>query len=859
MSKLVIVESPAKARTIEKYLGREYTVRSSFGHVRDLPVKAEPVKRGAAAKKRTLLQRIGVDPEHGWEANYQLVPGREKIIHTLQALAKKAECVYLATDLDREGEAIAWHLSELLGPGGKSAAKDFYRRVVFSEITRTSIKKAFEEPGALDMNRVNAQQARRFLDRVVGFMLSPLLRSKVAGNLSAGRVQSVAVRLIVEREREIRAFVPEEFWEVFAQLESASGEVFRAQVQKWKGKKFRPGSEAQTKEALEALREAQYQVAECVSKPTRTSPGPPFITSTLQQAASGRFGYGLRRIMQLAQSLYEAGYISYMRTDSTSVSGIAVAACREFIGAKYGKRYVPAAVRFYANKASAQEAHEAIRPTDVNRTPGSLGGVSEQAMRLYELIWKRFVASQMPDAEFLATTVTVEAGEFLLRAQGRVMRFDGFMKVLPPAEKNALPVLPELAAGDQLQCKKLEDSQHFTTPPRRYSEASLVKELEKRGIGRPSTYAAIIATIQERGYVEVRKRSFYALRIGNIVTARLVRHFADLMDYNFTANMEQSLDEVASARRVWKELLDEFYADFHGKLEKAQDAEHGMQPSRFPEVDIPCPQCGRKMGIRISRTGMFLGCSGYGEKGEAQCRVTMNLEEPEPPEEGAPPVAPKFCELCEAPLVRYLVNENLCLYVCDNTPDCPGHRVEKGQFAVAAKQGATIECDKCGGVMQLRSGRFGKYFSCDNAQCKNTRKQLPSGLPAPPKMTPIPAPELRCAKVDDHYVIRDGAAGLFLAASGFPKKRETRSPLLQELLPHRDQLDQKYLFLLEGPTEDDQGNPTVVCSVRKTGEQYLRAEKSGKPTGWTAHYRDGKWQSKQSKPQRKKTLRKKLA
>ena len=605
---LVIVESPAKAKTINKYLGRDFVVKSSVGHIRDLPTSgnarttdaAERARSAAATRKMSekdkathrekkgreqLVKRMGVDPGHGWRANYEILPGKEKVVADLRKAASTADAIYLATDLDREGEAIAWHLREAIG--GDPAK---YRRVVFNEITRSAIKEAFERPSQVDMDRVNAQQARRFLDRVVGYMLSPLLWEKVARGLSAGRVQSVAVQLLVEREREIRAFVPEEFWELHADTLTAAKEALRLEVRREGEQNFRPGNREEAERAVRALEKARYVVRAREDKPTRTRPSAPFITSTLQQAASTRLGFSVKKTMMLAQRLYEAGFITYMRTDSTNLSAEAVAACRDYIGAQHGAKYVPEKPSVYSSKAGAQEAHEAIRPSDVTLVPDALEGVERDAVKVYELIWRQFVACQMPAAEYLSTSLEVVAGDFELRARGRILKFDGFLRVLPAGQRKDEDVeLPDVAVGAELALQQLVPSQHFTKPPPRYTEATLVRELEKRGIGRPSTYASIISTIQDRGYARVESRRFYAEKLGDIVTDRLAEKFTNLMDYGFTASMEESLDEVASGERNWIKVLDDFYADFSGRLEAAKVADGGMRGNLPVGTDIKCP------------------------------------------------------------------------------------------------------------------------------------------------------------------------------------------------------------------------------------------------------------------------------
>ncbi|WP_257274719.1 type I DNA topoisomerase [Endozoicomonas sp. SESOKO4] len=875
---LVIVESPAKAKTINKYLGKDFVVKSSVGHIRDLPTAGgskkpvDPKARARAAaetrklspeqkiihKKRKakeqLIERMGIDPEEGWKARYEILPGKEKVVDELRRLAESADKIYLATDLDREGEAIAWHLQEAIG-----GEPDRYRRVVFNEITKNAIQEAFKEPGILNIDRVNAQQARRFLDRVVGYMVSPLLWAKIARGLSAGRVQSVAVKLIVEREREVRSFIPEEYWEVYADLTTGSGEVIRFQVAKEAGDAFRPTSEASTEVVLEKLRRADYQLTEREDKPTRSRPSAPFITSTLQQAASTRLGFSVKKTMMMAQRLYEAGHITYMRTDSTNLSQEAVESAREFINGTYGAKYLPEEPNRYSSKEGAQEAHEAIRPSSVTAQPGSISGLEKDAERLYELIWRQFVACQMTPAGYLSTSLTVRVDDFDLRARGRTLKFDGYTRVMAAiAKKGEDIILPALNKGDPLDLKKLDPKQLFTKPPARFSEAALVKELEKRGIGRPSTYASIISTIQDRGYVSLKNRRFYAEKMGDIVTDRLVENFHDLMDYNFTANMESNLDVVAEGGKNWKDLLDHFYSDFSNKLEQAENDSDGMRSNDPSPTDIKCPECGRDMMIRTASTGVFLGCSGYSLPPKERCKCTINLvpgEEVEDADDENAEVnalrAMHRCPKCSTAMESYLIDEQRKLHVCGNNPDCSGYEVEQGQFKLKGYDGPVLECDKCGSEMQLKSGRFGKYFGCTNSECKNTRKLLKSGEAAPPKMDPVPMPELKCLKVDDHYILRDGASGLFLAASQFPKNRETRAPLVSELIPHQAAIDPKYHYLLDAPRQDAEGNPAIIRFSRKTKTQYVMSESEGKATGWSATFQEGKWEEKVTRKRKK--------
>ncbi len=865
---LVIVESPAKAKTINKYLGNDFVVKSSVGHIRDLPTSGnskpvdakERAKQAAATRKLSaedkaaqkeaksksqLVARMGIDPENGWQAQYEILPGKEKVVDELKKLAEKVDTIYLATDLDREGEAIAWHLREAIGGDPKR-----YRRVVFNEITKTAIQNAFKSPGMIDQDRVDAQQARRFLDRVVGYMVSPLLWEKIARGLSAGRVQSVAVRLVVEREREIRAFIPEEYWTLFADLDAGKKQQVAFEVKKQGDEAFKPVNETQTKAAVALLQKAKYEVVSREDKPTQSKPSAPFITSTLQQAASTRLGFGVKKTMMLAQRLYEAGYITYMRTDSTNLSQEAVEACRSYIEETFGEKYLPKTAQSYSSKEGAQEAHEAIRPSNVEIQPNQLSGMERDAERLYGLIWQQFVACQMSPAEYTSTSVVVKAGDFELRARGRVVRFDGFTKVLPQiAKKEEDVILPDMKPGQVLPLIQLNPKQHFTKPPARYTEASLVKELESRAIGRPSTYAAIISTIQERGYVRQENRRFYAEKMGDIVTERLVESFDDLMDYGFTANMENSLDQIAQGEKKWRDILDKFYKDFTKQLQKASADKKGMRSNDPVDTDIACTTCGRHMQIRTGSTGVFLGCSGYALPPKERCKTTMNLvsgdeaidADADDEAESRQLRSKHRCKLCNSAMDSYLLDENRKLHICGNNPDCAGYEVEQGSYKLKGYEGPTLECDKCGSEMQLKTGRFGKYFGCTNSECKNTRKLLKSGEAAPPKVDPIAMPDLRCEKVDDYYVLRDGASGLFLAASQFPKNRETRAPLVSELLPYKKQIDPKYHFLLSAPVKDPEGNPAIIRFSRKTKEQYVQSEVNGKATGWKAFYQNGKW------------------
>ncbi len=885
MSKdLVIVESPAKAKTINKYLGKNFIVKSSVGHVRDLPkggkktgkkkaptlaqlTKGMSVEEKAEFKKKrdtsNLVRRMGIDPESGWSATYEILPGKEKVVSELQRLAKKSNKIYLATDLDREGEAIAWHLKEVIGGDDER-----FERVTFNEITKTAIQAAFDDPSRLDTNRVNAQQARRFLDRVVGFMVSPLLWSKVGRGLSAGRVQSVAVRLIVDREHEINIFNPEEFWDIHADLSTQASEALRVEVTKDNGEAFKPVNEEQAMVAVEKLKTAEYSLLKRLDRATSSKPKAPFITSTLQQAASTRYSYGVKRTMGLAQRLYEAGYITYMRTDSTNLSKDAIESVRGYIGKKYGADYLPKAPNYYGSKSGAQEAHEAIRPSNVTVMKSDLKNMNDDVKKLYELIWRQFVACQMVPARYDSTRLTIQAGQYHLTARGRTLRFAGWTKVLPVISKKGEPQLPDMNEGDRLNLVKLDPQQHFTKPPPRYTEASLVKELEKRGIGRPSTYASIISTIQDRGYVKVDSRRFFAEKMGEVVTKRLVGSFDNFMNFDFTAEMEKELDEIADGKLQWKDVLDDFYKDFKIKLDKAatDPEEGGMKTNKMVITDIECPDCGRNMGIRTATTGVFLGCDGYNLPPKERCKTTVNLipaeESIDVTNEDAETealMAKKRCSICDTAMDSYFIDEGKKLHVCGDNPECEGYEIEKGTFKLKGYEGPVVECDKCSEDMHLTTGRFGPYMKCSNTECTNTRKILRNGEVAPPREDPVHLPELECEKSDAYFIFRDGAAGVFLAANTYPKSRETRAPLVEELARFKDRISPKFYFLAEAPMEDREGNKAAVRYARKTKEQYVRTDVNGKATGWTAHYNDGKWVETIPKPKPKPKKVKKKA
>ena len=865
MSKsLVIVESPAKAKTISKYLGSEYIVESSVGHIRDLPKKASPSSKRASIPKDTspeekirlkaindrnrLIRRMGIDPDNGWTADWQIIPEKEKVIKNLKKAAKQVDHIYLATDLDREGEAIAWHLKEALGP-----EKYSYSRVRFNQITKSAIIDSFADPKEIDLDLVKAYRARRFLDKVIGFELSPLLWKKIARGLSAGRVQSVALRVLDERERLIQEFIPEEFWEVSMILDKNDLSI-PFTLNRKKSDPLLKESEARNIENL--VNDSDLSIDEIIKKPVKAKPRPPFITSTLQQAASTKLSFGVKRTMRVAQKLYEAGHITYMRTDAPSLSKESIQDARNFINERIGERYLTNAPRIYSSTENAQEAHEAIRPTNAFMTVDDLLNQTEEEKRLYQLIWQQYIACQMPDAEYLSTSAKINVGEYTFSAKGREVVFDGYTKVSQPLRSDSDDILPPLAEGEALQLNKVNLEQKFTKPPARFSEAALVKELEKKGIGRPSTYANIISTIQDRGYVEIQNRRFFVKKIGHIVAERLLESFDDIMDYEFTANLENNLDKVAQGEIDWRNVLDDFYTSFKNDLTNASDDHTGMRGNRPISTDVICP-CGKtNMVIRNSSNGVFLGCSGYQNTGDEKCKETLNLisgdeaVSVDDTEEAENLLIKKRCPKCGTSMDNYLIDENRKLHICGKNPDCDGYLVEEGQFKIKGYDGPTLECHKCGSEMQLKTGRFGKYFGCLNDNCGATRALQRNGEPKPLMMEPISLPDLACLKCEDHYLLRDSMKGLFLAASKYPKNRETRAPKVSEVKHLKNEFAEacrflpdsnKHLYLMSAPENDQEGNPYVIRYNRTDDVHYLASEKDGKKTKWTAVFSDNEW------------------
>ena len=633
---LVIVESPAKAKTIEKYLGRDYKVLASYGHVRDLP-----------------KSKLGIDIEHNFEPQYMIPRGSAKQMNALKKAVGAAQTIFLATDLDREGEAIAWHIVEAIPPKPDQQVK----RITFSEITESAIKDAVSHPRDIDQHLVDAQQARRVLDRLVGYSLSPVLWKKIRYGLSAGRVQSVALKLIVDREREIEAFQSEEYWSISANLVEPKGTEITAELTKIDGKKAAVSDQKTADSIRTDLESAAFVVADTQSREVRKNPYAPFITSTLQRDSYNRLGYSTRRTMTVAQGLYEAGFITYMRTDSTNLSAQALSQAKSYITKRFGKEYALDKPRAFSKKArGAQEAHEAIRPTDVTKSPEDLTGeLSADQLKLYRLIWQRTLASQMAAARYQQNGIDIAADRYILRANGREVLFDGFTKVYGASKQEEERILPTLSVGDKLEKKEIITEQHFTQPPARYSEATLVKKLEEEGVGRPSTYAPTISTIISRGYVLSEEKRLVPQQIGMIVSDLLSANFDFVTDAKFTAQMEDRLDDIADGKTQWQPVV----ADFYKPMEKlVEEKTNTIERVQIPviETDEKCELCGKTMVIKSGRFGQFLACSGWPD-----CKNTK-------------PILKKTgveCPQChEGELVERKTKKGRAFYGCSRYPDC---------------------------------------------------------------------------------------------------------------------------------------------------------------------------------------------
>ena len=672
---LVIVESPAKSKTIKKILGNEFQIEASYGHIRNLPTKD------------AATDNLGFDVNNNFEPKFEIIPGKQKVVRTLNELAKKVDKIYLASDPDREGEAIAWHVRQIL-----NVPDEKIYRIVFNEITPKAVKHSVANPRTIDMDMVQAQQTRQILDKLVGFKLSPVLWKQIGNrNLSAGRVQSVALRMICEREEEIEAFVPQEYWSIHTLLDK-DGKQFEAELSKIKGKtidkNIKNKEEAQNIVDYLSNPQTQYEISKVTQKSTKRKPTAPFITSTMQRAASSKLGFGVQKTMQVAQKLYEGieidgtpvGLITYMRTDSVRISDDAQNMAHDFILQNYGEKYYPEQPNNYVKgKQNVQDAHEAIRPSYPERTPESIKKyLDNDQYKLYKLIWEKFMSSQMAPAEIANKTIEITSGDYTLRAGTSKITFDGFLTLYNDAEddeeKESNAKIPDLNKGDKVVCKKINPKQHFTQPPPRYNEASLVKALEEYGIGRPSTYATIITVIQTRKYVEKKDKALRPTLLGRTVSKQLVTQFSDIMDYKFTAGMEEKLDKIAEKEAVWVKVLQDFYTPFMEEVNSVMKTAEKVTI----QTKINCPNCGKPMVLRTSKAGsQFLGCSGYPEcKTAMSINVMQEMEDAESAEETS---TVKQQEICEE------------------------------------------KCDKCGSDTVFKTGPYGKYTECTNPECKNRK------------------------------------------------------------------------------------------------------------------------------------------
>jgi DNA topoisomerase-1 len=725
---LVIVESPTKAKTIGKYLGKDYVVMASLGHVKDLPKKD-----------------LAVDVEHDFTPKYEVIEGKKKLIAELKQASKGVDSIYLAADPDREGEAICWHLKEELEP--KKVGKPAIFRVMFNEITATAVKKAFEKPLAVNVNLVEAQQARRVLDRLVGYKISPLLWDKVRRGLSAGRVQTVALRLIVEREREARAFQKQEYWTIDVSLNAKKPPVLTARLNKKAEETPEIGNEAAAKGIVADLEDASYVVKSVATREKKRNPVPPFITSTLQQESSRKLRFSVKRTMMLAQGLYEGkeigsegavGLITYMRTDSTRVSEDALTEVRGFVTERFGENFLPKTPNIYKTKKDAQDAHEAIRPTSVLHTPEAVEKyLAEDELKLYRLIWMRFIASQMNAALFDQTTIDINATgkskvPYIFRATGSVLKFEGFLKVYEEGkdqkdedDEDLKHKLPAVTEGETLRFKEISPEQHFTEPPPRYNEATLVKKLESDGVGRPSTYASILSTIQDREYVKKEGGKFIPTELGMVVTDLLLESFNDLFDVTYTARMEEELDEIEEGKLEWRVAMADFYGRFQKDLEHAERTMTDIKRMEKP-TDLICEKCGKPMVIKWGKHGSFIACTGYPE-----CTNTRELTVDLPDVDGADlgeQDEQEYCENCGRPMVLKKGRFGQ-FYACSGYPDCKTTK----QIGGEQRKDVPLEekCPQCSNNLVQKFGRYGEFVACSNyPKCKYV-KQKTIGVPCP--------------------------------------------------------------------------------------------------------------------------------
>lgn len=828
--KLVIVESPAKAKTINSYLGSDYVVSSSVGHIR--------------AIEKLPGNNLGIDL-NTWEANYEVMPEKRKVVSELRQLAKNAESIYLCSDPDREGEAIAWHIQEALGYNN-DPRPERWKRVTFNEITKNAILEAFKHPRQVDTYLVAAQQARQTMDRLVGFKVSNFLTRKVGGRLSAGRVQSVALRLVVEREREINAFIPEKYFDFKIESTIArNASKIVLDVFKHKGKDLSIRDDNDAQRASMELKQASLKIADISTAKSISKPKPPFTTSTLQQAASTHLGFGVKKTMQVAQKLYEKGFITYMRTDSTVLSVDAIEMAEDFIVAQYGKQYLSKDVATATPRKTnpnAQEAHEAIRPTKALTLPEHLPKDEIDEYKLYRLIWGRYLASRMANAEYSGTTVTVEAGDYLAKTRGRVVLFDGWTKVLPQkSDKPEDKALPEIFKEDTLINDNVITELKYTKGPSRYNEASLVKQLEKSGIGRPSTYATIIQTIQDRGYVEIVDKAFHAKHIGEVVADKLIEDIPFMMDYQFTAEVEKTLDAVAKGEHTRNDILSTIWTRLQACLEIA-DKKLGKDTKRIVNC-VPCPACKTPMVLRHSVSGIFLGCQNYKLK-ENPCKTSLPLKDitVKLPEGG------KFCcKQCQGGMKTYMMSFNEVLNVCMRCDH--QERFTSDDYTSYWTDGAYQQsCPTCESPMEHRQGRFGYYYQCSNQGCGRRDKSDKSGKLYERKAgLAVHLTELTIGKQQKdkphYFVLRQNKyGGLYLMSNRFPKMKTMRSIFIDELIQVKDKIPEQYHYFTTAPVKDSQGYRTILAG---TGEgMYVVGfdEDKGFPRAERYYYRQETWE-----------------
>jgi DNA topoisomerase-1 len=761
---LIVVESPTKVKTIKKYLGSNFDVYASMGHIKDLP-----------------KSKLGITPENHFEATYLVIESRKKVIAELKKAAKNAEHIYLAPDPDREGEAIAWHIAEEIGTKGKHI-----HRVLFNDLTKKTVLEALSHPRKLDLNKYDAQQTRRILDRLVGYKISPILWEKVKRGLSAGRVQSVAVRLICDREEEIRKFVPEEYWYIIANLKGVNPPPFDARLIRIDGKKAKISNSQGSSEIVETLKTVPFTVAKLEQKEVKKSPLPPFTTSKLQQESSRWLHFSAKKTMSIAQKLYEGielgvegsvGLITYMRTDSVRIAEEAIGDVRKYIGENYDPAFLPAKARFFKNAQSAQDAHEAVRPSSIAYKPHTIKPfLNNDQFRLYQLIWNRFLASQMNPAIYDQTTIDISAGNTLFRAQGSVMKFAGFTIVYTEGKENGdddgefAKSLPQVSVGETLDLLSLKTEQKFTQPPPRFSEASLVRELEEKGIGRPSTYATILSTIQERDYVRLERGKFSPTDLGMLVTELLVKNFPKIMDVSFTASLETKLDMIEEGKIKRLDTLNDFYIPFEEELKNAKQNMRNVKREETP-TDKVCDKCESPMIIKWGKNGQFIACSNY-----PACKNTQNFTRAEDgrivPIENLTEETDRTCEKCGRPMVVKRGKFGPFLG-CSGYPECKNivnvRKDESGALTTAEQEISDVACEKCGRPMAVKRGKFGPFLGCTGyPECQNIMK-IKKGRDGTVKPQAQETTDKICDKCGRPMAVKRGRFGQFLGCTGYPE------------------------------------------------------------------------------------------